>query len=365
MTKLDFTIPFSGFASTTFINCFTSVYMYLEGMKQEDKGVTRCSQWENGQCSSCGNCATKPHAMQERCFFLFDTICGHSSLRCAYDGVPGEMERLINADDFYDGGAADNIEFLFGFGGYDYQAVTDTAVFMERIAASIDRNKPVIAKLKGNSVPFAVITGYDGDEIICPDFRCAQKSPEPAVTPACIDSLYLIGDRIAPKYKLADGLKRIERVMDYCLREGMWDGYMKKIGTYGPDSLGADEPEGRKARMKRLAETMWHTFDSHNFAEVFRTYLPGSLNRDAYDSINDVKRLADPAFGESIHTINWRYGYTHDLAWSIIGLDECIDWNDWKSHYYGDMLQVVIGKLKENDGAVLECVRSIIKLLEE
>lgn len=29
------------------------------------------------------------------------------------------------------------------------------------------------------------------------------------------------------------------------------------------------------------------------------------------------------------------------------------------------MLQVVIGKLKENDGAVLECVRSIIKLLEE
>ena len=29
MTKLDFTIPFSGFASTTFINCFTSVYMYL------------------------------------------------------------------------------------------------------------------------------------------------------------------------------------------------------------------------------------------------------------------------------------------------------------------------------------------------
>ena len=35
MTKLDFTIPFSGFASTTFINCFTSVYMYLEGMKQE------------------------------------------------------------------------------------------------------------------------------------------------------------------------------------------------------------------------------------------------------------------------------------------------------------------------------------------
>ncbi len=86
MTKLDFTIPFSGFASTTFINCFTSVYMYLEGMRQEDKGVTRCSQWENGQCSSC---IVQPSLMQcRKDVFLFDTICGHSSLRCAYDGCP-------------------------------------------------------------------------------------------------------------------------------------------------------------------------------------------------------------------------------------------------------------------------------------
>lgn len=81
MTKLDFTIPFSGFASTTFINCFTSVYMYLEDMRQEDKGVTRCSQWENGQCSSCGYCATKPHAMQERCFSSLTPYA--ATVRCA------------------------------------------------------------------------------------------------------------------------------------------------------------------------------------------------------------------------------------------------------------------------------------------
>ena len=35
--KMDFTIPFSGFASTTFINCFASVYMYLENMGWQPK----------------------------------------------------------------------------------------------------------------------------------------------------------------------------------------------------------------------------------------------------------------------------------------------------------------------------------------
>ena len=32
MPKLDFTIPFSGFCGTTFLNCFTSVYMHLEDL---------------------------------------------------------------------------------------------------------------------------------------------------------------------------------------------------------------------------------------------------------------------------------------------------------------------------------------------
>ena len=71
--------------------------------------------------------------------------------------------------------------------------------------------------------------------------------------------------------------------------------------------------------------------------------------------------LGNPAFCETIKTISWRYGYTHDLAWSLIGLDECINWNDWKSHYYGDMLEVIIDKLKENDEAVLNCIREMIQ----
>ena len=334
-------------------------------MKGKVENATYCSQWETGQCNSCGNCASKPQNLQEKLFFLFDTLCGHSSLRCCFDGKPNDMEKLINNGDFYDGASSNNIDFLFGFAGYEYRTITNSEKFRDEIKASVNNNKPVIVKLKDNNVPFAVITGYDGDTIICPDFKCAQKSPDPEVNYDGVDSLYIVGDKVAPRYSLADGLKRIQLVMDYCIKADIWGEFMRKIGTYGPDSLGSDNPEGRKKRMSRLAQTMWHTFNSHNFAEVFRTFRPDSSNINIYDNINDVKKLADDKFSEIINTINWRYGYTHDLAWSIIGLDECINWNDWKSHYYGDMLELIINKLKENDEAVLECVHGIIDILNQ
>ena len=78
--KLAFTIPFSGFAPTTFINCFASAYMFLENIEAVGETEYDCQLLENGQCSGCGNCGRTPVAMQERYFFLFDTMCGHSSL---------------------------------------------------------------------------------------------------------------------------------------------------------------------------------------------------------------------------------------------------------------------------------------------
>ena len=361
MKQINFKIPFSGFESTNFINCFASVYMYLEGINDKIK-TTYCNQWEKDQCNSCGHCNTKPNAIQERFFFLFDTMCGRSSMRNNFDGTHSQSGRLICESETSDAGSDNNVEFLFGFAGYEYRTVLDKSLFKDEITASICQNKPVIAKLN-KGVFCAVITGIDGDNLIFPDFRAAQKAPDPSLTYNDIDALYIIGDRIEPKYKLKDGLERIEYVMSSNLRDNIWDEYCKKIGTYGPDSLGEDNPEGRKKRMNRLAGEMWHTFNCHNFAEVFRTYRPGSEYKEIYDCINDVNRLSLPELSEEINTISWRYGYTHDLAWSVIGLDECINWEDWKSHYYGDMLEVIICKLKENDEAVLECIRGIIKKL--
>lgn len=360
MTKLNFDIPFSGYRGTDFINCFTSVYVYLEKVSWKPDKMTFCNEWENGQCNGCGNCATKPQALQETYFFLFDTVCGDSSLRLRYDGTSTEIEKTAAGD------SESSIEFLFGFTGYSYRVVTEQASFQSEIEASVKGDKPVIARLKENQVSFAVITGCEGDDIICPAFKSAKKAPDPAVTYDNIAELYIIGEKGTLQYSLTDGLKRIEYVMGECLREDRWGGYMTKIGTYGPDSLGEDNTEGRKRRMKRLAETMWYTFNCHVFAQVFRTYRRDRprFHPDLYDRVGDVNRMDDPAFNELIHTISWRYGYTHDLAWSLIGLEECINWNDWKSHYYGDMLEVIIMKLKENDEAVLECIREMIRICE-
>lgn len=199
MLKIDFTVPFSGFDSTTFVNCISSVYMYLENMVSKVENATFCNEWVNGQCNSCGNCLTKPQSLQERYFFLFDTMCGRSSLRWRFNGMPTQMEHLINnSGDNDDGGSPDNIDFLFGFIGYRYDTVTNPVEFKEKIVASVRENKPVIAKLKENSVPFSVIIGLDGDKVICPDFKCAQKSPDPEVTYDNIDTLYTIGDKMAP-----------------------------------------------------------------------------------------------------------------------------------------------------------------------
>ena len=365
MKKLDFQVPFSAFAPTTFINCFASVYLYCEGMKAEAEQDYECAQREGNPCTGCGHCAESLKAIQEKFFFLFDTVCGHSSLRCRFDGTPTEMEKLINDGGFYDGGGSENIDFLFGFAGYDYRPVTSCSSFLHEITAAIDNDKPVITKLKNSSVPFCVITGYGDNGYYMPEFTGAQKAPDHAPNDNEIDTIYIIDKKTVPKYTLCDGLERIIHIMEYALKEDLWGGYMKKIGTYGPDSLGEDNPEGRKVRMNRLAATMWHTFNVHNFAEVFRVFLSDSQDRNIFDTINDVKKLGDPSLHELIHTISWRYGYTHDLAWSIIGLDECINWEDWKSHYYGDMLEVILLKLKENDEAVLECVKEIVQRLEK
>ena len=85
---------------------------------------------------------------------------------------------------------------------------------------------------------------------------------------------------------------------------------------------------------------------------------------DVYDRVRDVKKLGDSVLNETLGTIGWRYGYTHDLAWSIIGREECIPWDDWKSHYYGNMLEVILLKLKENEEEVLKCVREILRFLD-
>lgn len=367
MRRLSFSIPFCGFAGTTFINCFASTYMSLENVAVGGSDY-ECKQLDGKSCDSCGNCGkggNTPITRQERYFHLFDTMCGRSSLRCRFNGEPTEMQKMICEADFYDGGTDSNIGFLFGFAGYEYRKLTTPDEFRTGIITSIDAGKPVIAKVKTGESRFRVVTGYDGDELICPDFTNAQRKPESAPSYGELDALYIVGEKIAPRYTLIDGLKRIRQVMEYNLNEKLWSGYTDKMGLYTSDSLSKASLEEKKARMKRVADTMWHTFNCHNFAEVFRLYRDGG-DASAYDGVGDMKKLRAPELKGPWDRISGPcHGYTHDLAWALIGLEACADWTQHAAGYFGEMVELTLYQIAKNDLEALDAIKKAIEVLEK
>ncbi len=363
--ELTFKVPFSGFCGTTFINCFASTYMFLEDIAVGNSDY-ECKQLDGATCDSCGNCSgggNTPISKQESYFFLFDTMCGRSSLRYQFDGKPTKMQLLIGETDFYDNGSDNNVDFVFGFAGYDYLKLSDSAVFQREINTSIDAGRPVIAKVKTGEGRFRVITGYDGDSLLCPDFTNAQQNPDSTPSYDDLEVLYIIGGKITPRYTLIDGLNRICQVMEYNINENLWGGYSEKMGLYTADSLREASLEEKKARMKRVAETMWHTFNSHNFAEVFRKYRDDG-DAAVYDAIGDMKKLRAPEFKELWNKISGPcYGYTHDLAWALIGLEECADWSKHAVGYFGELVELTISQIAKNDIEVLDVIKKVIKSL--
>ena len=355
-TELTFKIPFSGFCGTTFINCFSSTYLFLEDYVYKREERKPCG---SATCDDCGYCRE-----DGAWFFLFDTMCGHSSLRFRFDGEPTAMQKMICETDFYDGGTDNNIDFLFGFAGYEYRKLTTPGEFKAAIITSIDAGKPVIAKVKTGNDRFRVISGYDDDTLICPDYTNAQRKPGKAPAYDELDLLYVIGGKIEQRYTLIDGLNRIRQVMEYNISENLWGGYTKKMGLYTTDSLSKCNIDEKKARMKRVASAMWHTFNCHNFAEVFRKYLPFDSNHyKIYSAFDGMDKLRAFEFNALLDRISRRNGYTHDLAWALIGLEECADWTKHAAGYFGEMVELTLYRIAQNDAEVLEAIREIIRLL--
>ncbi|MHB1484880.1 MAG: hypothetical protein ACYCYI_09475 [Saccharofermentanales bacterium] len=364
--ELPFNIPFTGFTTTDFINCFASTYMYLENI-DAGKSDYDCTQTEGKPCNSCGNCGKggyTPISKQECYFFLFDTMCGRSSLRDRFDGEATEMQKMIGQPETDSCGTPFTTDFLFGFVGYDYLRITDPKIFKDKIVGSIDTGKPVIAKVKTGNGRFRVITGYDDNTLICPDFTNAQQKPAIAPIFEELDTLYIIGEKITSRYTLLDGLKQIRKVMEYNISENLWGGYIEKMGLYTADSLSGASLDEKKARMKRVADTMWYTFNCHNFAEVFRKYRDDG-DASIYDAIADMGKLRSPEFKELWDKISGPCcGYTHDLAWALIGLEECADWTRHAAGYFGEMVELTLCQIAKNDVETLDEIKKAIEILE-
>ena len=290
---MDFQTKFSPFAGLTFINCFSAVMAHIEG-------------WDVNEA-----------------FFWFDTMCGRSALRCRCDGAPSEWQKRICEHDFYDGGTAENIGFLFGLVGYEYSTITDQQLFRAAIADSLSRMRPVIAKVREDG--FRVIVDMEDEIPVCPDFSDAQAAQDAACEWDRLECLYVIGDKAEPKHHLSDGIARIVHVLQESIEDEFWNGFRREIAD------GAFCAE----KMHRLADAMWHTFNCHNLAEVFRARH--------FDGLSD-QRL--DAVCEGIDQV---CRSTHDLAWALIELDRCTDWNAPASRYFAGMVDLTLEQMRKND----------------
>lgn len=361
---IPFTVPFTGSAKLDFISCFASTYVYLEKIPLRS-GNDKCAQYRGENCVSCGNCENSdPTYDLQPYYFLFDTMSGRSSLRLRFNGEQTEIQRHIGATAEDGCGTDYTFDFLFGFVGYEYKKLTATDSFKTAIVASVDAGNPVIAKVNGNNGRFRVITGYDGDELICPNFTNAQQRPDTTPSYDELDSLYIIGEKTIPRYTVKDGLRRICEVMEYNLTEGLMMDYVLHLGWYsnGKDGMGQVNADGRKARMQRVADTMWYTFNCYNFAQVFRAICDGKM---VYNAISDMKKLQTPEIKDLCANIGGSYGYTHDLAWALIGLSERTQ-EHWNSNYacgWAEMVEMVLTQINSNDVAVFDSIKKIIDLL--
>ena len=292
---LDFNINYNRLEGLNFIQRFATAYTFLES-SAEAPDIHGCCVGCNGDCK-------KDRAAEQRCkfFFLFNTMCGNSALRCRFDGRPTEMQRLIG-DTREEGngcGSDFTIDFLFGYTGYEYRKVTGD--FKAEIIAAIDAGKPVIAKLKSGKPRFHLISGYDGDAMVCPDFlvnwdentnKPKESRPEEPPTYDELDALYIFGDKTTRRYTLIDGLYNIRRAMECNINERVWDGYLEQLGG---DFVKASQQE-RLVRAQRLKDTVLYIYNICSFDGAFCTdgkphshYLHAELwNPDLVDLWNSV-----------------------------------------------------------------------------
>lgn len=346
--ELPFALPFSGFTAANFINCFSSVYLFLEGLHGQDDYA--CKQRQGLPCDGCGHCGGSTAKLQERYYFLTDLVSGRSALRCRFDGAPSDMQRRVGETDEDGCGTDETVDFVFGFYGYSYRKSTDSSAFAEEIRRSVSGGRPVLARVRQGAGRFRVITGIDGDTPLGPVYTGAQQPPEGAPVLSDIDALLLIGDKTAPRFTLKDALLRVLDILRKNREQRLWEGYEAKLGWYSPDGMRAQGPEERARRMQRVAETMWHTFNCHNFAECFRNPLPEPLRAPALRPLRDK--------------IGPSYGYTHDLAWALIQLSETADWSR-REYACGtaEMVELTLGRIRQNDEDVLAAIEQAIPLL--
>ncbi len=328
---IDFNIPFTPFSFTDFISCFSSVYAFLENRKED----------------------------AEQFFFLFDTMCGRSSIRLRFDQQPTKMQNLIGeipAEGYYNG-TDSTTDFIFGFAGYEYQKYSKKSEYKEAIAASIHAGKPVLGRISSGNGRFHVIIGFDDDKLITTDYSQAQDPPVNAPTYDELEEIYIFGNKISPRFTFLDGLERIQQVIEQNKKDKIWDSFIEKMGGWlmypSEDGFDKASTEEKISRMHTFTFTMQYAWNCHNFGEVFRNCK--------------LDEMCDPVFSELWHSISDSCYCIDAFGHAINYLNSRIDWNTM--HFaalpgISAMICMAIEKVKALDEKLLESINQAIKILK-
>jgi len=359
---LDFNIPFSSSGThggLDFINCFASAVVFLEIGDKFGGDAVPCKIHHRDCIGCCVNCIDSPPAQHARWFYLFQAMSGASCVRRRYDGKPSEMQRLIGDCDGQYFGNDNTADFLFGFAGYGFRKLTDPAGFKAAIMESIDAGKPVIAKAKTS---FHVVTGYDGDALITPDFVNGHDNTKikGASEYGEIEALFLFGEKTAPRYTLRDGLERIRRMFELNESEKIWDEYTvqmrRDISDRNDEEYNALTPDEQKAFMKNLKDAAAVEWTTHGLGQAFAGRQHEEMRNPAlYGIWNRMDNLT---------------GAMNEIGFAVYFLDSKVDWSELK-HFWdrngicGMIRAGVIEQYKTMDAELLGLIQQAIDIMSQ
>ena len=217
------------------------------------------------------------------------------------------------------------------------------------------------------------VIGYDGEMLVTGSSHEDNKA-ENKLLYNDLEALYIFGDKIAPRYTLKDGLKNIQKVMEYNFREKIWNDYIKKLSGssyglglyYGIETvvdcsdvtwLDCVETEERKLRMQRLTKAMWYATNS------FFT------NR----GIDTARHVCDEMCNPEIAKILGKEGrdfelpnnHIMDFAPLIENLNQKSDLMDDDVQGYGVMIAMAIECTKILEMKVLDSIKKAVDILEK
>ena len=350
---LDFQAPTACWGNDSFETCFHAAAMYIDGRMIE--GVRRCGQTKTDICGHCGLGQ------------LYWTMLGWPFTRYAYGGPADKTRRYF--DVFNQMG--NRPKLLFGYAGYNYNICTDSAKFKAELTASIDAGRPVIAEItdeayERNRTEFQLIIGYDGDELITPQYRLGKPDegmglPYGSLAYNDIHALYIFGDKITPQFTFVDILKRNRAMVQANLEEKVWDKYLKEIELKFIKQEGSGED--RAYVFGEIKKAAGRHMSSWDFGATHNDGLFAELHKGQFDTLTEAAQTLYNQIYEQIWKNNCE---GMDIGHFVNHCHNCMNVINGGCHfiYFGKMLISIIERYRELDTELLDLLNQLIGVFE-